>query len=193
MAEVTRVPLKPISRGSLLMLVLGILIGIGLSAAYAYLTVPRVSVSTLTAGSGDHPKKDDVVFVRYTGKLKDGTVFDKSQDLPLPIPGVVPEGYPLQLEGMIPGFRDAVLKMQKGGKYTVKIPSEMAYGASPPPGSPIPANADLTFEIELVDFMPMAEAEQRFQQLQKMVMEQQGGAGAAAPAPAPAPAPGTTN
>jgi len=191
MAEVTRVPLKPISRGSLLMLVLGILIGIGLSAAYAYLTVPRVSVSTLTAGSGDHPKKDDVVFVRYTGKLKDGTVFDKSQDLPLPIPGVVPEGYPLQLEGMIPGFRDAVLKMQKGGKYTVKIPSEMAYGASPPPGSPIPANADLTFEIELVDFMPMAEAEQRFQQLQKMVMEQQGGAGAAAPAPAPAP--GTTN
>jgi len=191
MAEVTRVPLKPISRGSLLMLVLGILIGIGLSAAYAYLTVPRVSVSTLTAGSGDHPKKDDVVFVRYTGKLKDGTVFDKSQDLPLPIPGVVPEGYPLQLEGMIPGFRDAVLKMQKGGKYTVKIPSEMAYGASPPPGSPIPANADLTFEIELVDFMPMAEAEQRFQQLQKMVMEQQGAAGAAAPAPAPAP--GTTN
>jgi len=191
MAEVTRVPLKPISRGSLLMLVLGILIGIGLSAAYAYLTVPRVSVSTLTAGSGDHPKKDDVVFVRYTGKLKDGTVFDKSQDLPLPIPGVVPEGYPLQLEGMIPGFRDAVLKMQKGGKYTVKIPSEMAYGASPPPGSPIPANADLTFEIELVDFMPMAEAEQRFQQLQQRVMEQQGGAGAAAPAPAPAP--GTTN
>lgn len=172
------------------MLVLGILIGIGLSAAYAYFTVPRVSVSTVTAGSGDHPKKDDVVFVRYTGKLKDGTVFDKSQDLPLPIPGVVPEGYPLQLEGMIPGFRDAVLKMQKGGKYTVKIPAAMAYGSNPPPGSPIPADADLTFEIELIDFMPMADAEQRFQRLQQMVMErQQGGAGAAAPAPAPA----TTN
>ncbi len=189
MTEVTRVPLKPISRGSLLMLVLGILIGIGLSAAYAYLTVPRVSVSTVTAGSGDHPLKDDVVFVRYTGKLDDGTVFDKSEDLPVPISGVVPEGYPLQLEGMIPGFRDAVLKMQKGGKYQVEIPAEMAYGASPPPGSPIPANADLTFEIELIDFMPMAEAEKRFQQLQQMMMERslQGEEGA------PAPAPETTN
>jgi FKBP-type peptidyl-prolyl cis-trans isomerase FkpA len=187
MTEVTRVPLKPISRGSLLMLVLGIVIGIGLSAAYAYFTVPRVNVSTVVAGSGDHPQKDDAVFVRYTGKLEDGTVFDQSQDLPLPIPGVVPEGYPLQLEGMIPGFRDAVIKMQKGGKYTVKIPSEMAYGASPPPGSPIPANADLTFEIELIDFMPMAEAEKRFQQLQQMMMErsqqQQGAEGAPAPAP----------
>lgn len=186
MTEVTRVPLKPISRGSLLMLVLGIVIGIGLSAAYAYFTVPRVNVSTVVAGSGGHPQKDDVVFVRYTGKLEDGTVFDQSQDLPLPIPGVVPEGYPLQLEGMIPGFRDAVIKMQKGGKYTVKIPSEMAYGASPPPGSPIPANADLTFEIELIDFMPMAEAEKRFQQLQQMMMErsqQQGAEGAPAPAP----------
>jgi FKBP-type peptidyl-prolyl cis-trans isomerase FkpA len=176
------------------MLVLGILIGIGLSAAYAYLTVPRVSVSTVTAGSGDHPKKDDVVFVRYTGKLDDGTVFDKSQDLQLPIAGVVPEGYPLQLEGVMPGFRDAMLKMQKGGKYQVEIPAEMAYGANPPPGSPIPANADLTFEIELIDFMPMAEADKRFQQLQQMMMQraqQQGADGAGGSAPATAPA--TTN
>jgi len=109
----------------------------------------------------------------------------------VPISGVVPEGYPLQLEGMIPGFRDAVLKMQKGGKYQVEIPAEMAYGASPPPGSPIPASADLTFEIELIDFMPMAEAEKRFQQLQQMMMERslQGEEGA----PAPAPAPGAAN
>jgi FKBP-type peptidyl-prolyl cis-trans isomerase FkpA len=194
MAEVTRVPLKPISRGSLLMLVLGILIGIGLSAAYAYLTVPRVSVSTVTAGSGDHPKKDDVVFVRYTGKLDDGTVFDKSQDLQLPIAGVLPEGSPLPLENMMPGFRDALVKMQKGGKYVAKIPAEMAYGENPPPGSPIPADADLTFEIELVDFMPMAEAEKRFQQLQQMMMQraqQQGADGARSSAPATAPA--TTN
>src|SRR5690606_41870783 len=93
MAEVTRVPLKPISKGSLLMLVLGILIGIGLSAAYAYFTVPRVSVSTVAAGSGDHPKADDVVFVRYTGKLDDVTVVDISQYLPLPLPRMVTTCY----------------------------------------------------------------------------------------------------
>lgn len=191
MAEVTRVPLKPISKGSLLMLILGIVIGVGLSAAYAYLTVPRVRVDTVTAGSGDHPKPTDVVFVRYTGKLDDGKVFDQSQDLPLPVQGILPKGTPLPLENMLPGFRDALVKMQKGGKYVAKIPASMAYGATPPAGSPIPPNADLTFEIELIDFMPMSEAEAKFQQLQRMMMSQQQGApgaqGGAAPAPTPAP------
>ena len=195
MAEVTRVPLKPISKGSLLMLVLGILIGVGLSAAYAYFTVPRVSVDTVTAGTGENPKPTDVVFVKYTGKLDDGTVFDQSQDLQLPIQGVLPEGTPMQLDGVLPGFRDALLKMQKGGKYEVEIPAEMAYGANPPPGSPIPANADLTFEVELVDFMSMEQAEERFQRLQQMMMQQQlqGGEQGAATTPAPpAPAPTPT-
>jgi FKBP-type peptidyl-prolyl cis-trans isomerase FkpA len=193
MAEVTRVPLKPISKGSILMLVIGILIGVALSAAYAYFTIPRVSVSTVTAGSGDSPKPDDVVFVRYVGKLDDGTEFDKSQDLQLPIQGVLPEGTPMPLANMLPGFRDALVKMQKGGKYVAKIPAELAYGANPPPGAPIPPNSDLTFEIELIDFMPMAEAEERFNRLQQMMMQQQqqqnaaGGAGAPVTVPPPAP------
>jgi len=197
MAEVTRVPLKPISKGSLLMLILGVLIGVALSAAYAYFTTPRVSIDTVTAGSGANPKPTDVVFVRYTGKLEDGTEFDKSQDLQAPIKGVLPEGYPMQLEGMIPGFRDAVTQMQKGGKYVIEIPSEMAYGASPPPGSPIPPNADLTFEIELIDFMSMADAEAKFQQLQQMMMQrqlqgQQDGAATSPTPPPPAPVPSPT-
>ena len=43
--------------------------------------------------------------------------------------------------------------MQKGGSYVLTIPADQAYGAEPPPGSPIPANADLVFEVEVVDFM----------------------------------------
>lgn len=173
MAEVTRVPLQPISRGSLLMLILGIAIGVALSAAYAWVTVPRVSVDEVRAGTGENPKPTDVVFVRYTGKLDDGTVFDQSQDIPLPVQGILPQGTPLPLENMLPGFRDAVVKMQRGGKYVAEIPASMAYGANPPQGSPIPPNADLTFEIELIDFMPMAEAERRFQQLQQTMIQQQ--------------------
>ncbi|HYC81836.1 MAG TPA: hypothetical protein VEB65_08620, partial [Solirubrobacterales bacterium] len=64
----------------------------------------------------------------------------------------------------------------------------------PPQGSPIPPNADLTFDIELVDFMPMAEAEAKFQQLQQMMLQQQqqqaapgGEAPQSAPTPQPAP------
>ena len=55
-------------------------------------------------------------------------------------------------EGMtIDGFFTSLQQMQKGGKYEVFIPADQAYGAEPPPGAPIPPNADLIFEIELVD------------------------------------------
>ena len=196
MAEVTRVPLKPVNKWSLIMLFVGIALGVALSAAYAYVTVPRVSVDEITAGSGENPKPNDVVFVHYTGKLEDGTVFDKSQDLGLPIKGILPEGTPLPLESMVPGFREAAVQMQKGGKYEVFIPASKAYGEqgrmNPQTGEGVPPNSDLTFEIELVDFMPMAEAEAKFQQLQQMMMQQQmqqGAEGGTAPVPAPAPTP----
>jgi FKBP-type peptidyl-prolyl cis-trans isomerase FkpA len=191
MAEVTRVPIKPISRGSLVMLLLGIVIGLLLAAAFAWFTAPKgVSVDEVRAGAGDSPKATDVVFVHYTGKLADGTVFDQSQQIPLPVPGILPEGTPIELSGVVPGFREAVLQMKRGGKYTVEIPADKGYGASPPPGAPIPPNADLVFDIELVDFMPRAEVERRFQMLQQMMAQQQGaagegeGEGGAAPAPA---------
>ena len=51
----------------------------------------------MVAGKGESPKAEDVVFVRYTGKLEDGTVFDKSQDTQLPVQGILPEGTPLPL------------------------------------------------------------------------------------------------
>lgn len=196
MAEVTRVPVKPISRGSLAMLFLGIVIGLAIAGAFAWATAPKgVDVEVVKAGTGDNPKATDVVFVHYTGKLADGTVFDQSQAIPLPVPGILPEGTPLPLENMVPGFREAALQMQRGGKYTVEIPADKAYGAegrmNPQTGEGVPPNSDLTFEIELVDFMPMAEVERRFQQLQQMMAQQAppAGSGGEAPAPAPAPAP----
>lgn len=195
MAEVTRVPLQPVSRNSLIMLVLGIVIGALLAGGVAWWMArpATVDVEEVTAGTGATPKETDVVFVKYVGKLPDGTEFDRSPENQWPIPGIMPDGVPMRLDGVIPGFKDAILQMQKGGKYTVTIPAEKAYGASPPPGSPIPPNSDLTFEMELVDFMPLADAEAKFQQLQMAMMQQQQQQGGAAPAPgataAPAPAP----
>lgn len=198
MTEVTRVPLKPINKHSILMLVLGILIGLAIAGVAAWLTrPPSVSVSTIAAGEGEYPKADDVVFVSYVGKLADGKEFDRSQNPPWPIPGIMPQGTPMQLSNMLPGFRDGLMKMQKGGRYELFIPAKDAYGATPPPGSPIPPNADLTFEIELFDFMPLAEAERRYNTLQQQMQARQaqqqgaapGGAPGAAPTPLPAPAP----
>lgn len=195
MAEVTRVPLQPIAKGSMMKFWLGVLVGAALAGAVAWFTTrpPSVSVETVVEGEGETPGQEDVVFVRYTGKLEDGTVFDQTQEADWPVPGILPEGTPLELGRMIPGFAEGLMEMQRGGEYVIEIPSELAYGSSPPPGAPIPPDADLTFEVELVDFMSREEAEQRYntmiQTLQQMEAPAEGEEGAPAPAAPPQTAP----
>lgn len=174
MAEITRVPLQPLKKGSLARLWLGILAVVLAGAALAWVTVPKgVSVTEIKAGLGQSPTVEDVVFVKYTGKLADGTVFDESQDFPVPVPGILPEGTPLLLKEMIPGFQEGITRMQKGGEYTLHIPAEKAYGANPPQGSPVPPNADLIFDIELVDFMSAEDMDRRVAMIQQMMQMQQ--------------------
>ncbi len=179
MAEVTRVPLQPIAKGSLLKLWLGVLAAVVIAAAIAWAAIPKgVTVDTVTAGEGANPSIEDVVFVRYTGRLADGTVFDQSQEGSWPVPGILPDGAALPLGQMIPGFQEALTQMQKGGTYEVFIPSELGYGEDVPEGGPIPPNADLYFNIQLVDFMAEEEAQQRYmtmiQQMQAMEAEAAG-------------------
>lgn len=176
MTEIHRVPLQPVAKGSLLKVWFGVIIAVLLAAGLAWSAMPAgVSVEEKIAGTGANPTLDDVVFVNYVGQLTDGTVFDESPPAAWPVEGIMPNGAPLPVANMIPGFRDALVQMQRGGSYRIEIPGELAYGDAPPPGSPITANADLVFDVEFVDFMPMAEAEQRFAALQQMVAQQETG------------------
>ena len=177
MTEITRVPLQPIKKGSLTKLWLGVIAAVLLAGGLAFAAQPKgLSVDTLSEGTGPFPQVGDVVFVKYVGKLADGTEFDRSQPLPIP-PGIFPDGNPLLMEdgAIIPGFVEGLAKMQKGGKYTLTIPADKAYGAEPPPGSPIPANADLTFDVEVVDFMSKQDFQARANALQSMMGAGQGG------------------
>ena len=188
MVEPTRVPLQPIQQGSLVKLWLGIAMVLLVAAGAAWLSVPRgVHLETIVAGSGPYPTKDDVAFIDYVGKLPDGTVFDQSRPLNLPVQGILPEGTPMPVTGTIPGFSEGLQKMQAGGKYELFIPADKAYGAHPPQGAPIPPNSDLTFEVTVNAIMPEAEAEQRFQMIQQMMQSQQGKGAPGAPGAAPAP------
>lgn len=157
MTEVTRVPIRPIAKGSLTKLWLGVVVAVLIGAGLAWAAMPKgLSLDTLSAGSGATPKVGDVVFVKYKGSLADnGEVFDESQEIPLPVEGIFPEGSPFPIEegATIPGFFNGLQQMQKGGKYKLFIPADQAYGAAPPEGSPIPPNADLVFEIEVTDIM----------------------------------------
>ncbi len=178
MAEVTRVPLQPIAKGSLTTLWLGIIVAVLLAGALAWITAhpPSVSVETITAGEGASPQESDAVFIDYVGRLEDGTVFDQSQPTPPPpaaIAHLIPEGTYMDLAGVVPGFREGIMQMQRGGSYVIEIPAEKAYGSTPPPGSPIPADADLVFDVTLHDFMTPEELEQRISDINMIMMQAQ--------------------
>lgn len=191
MSEITRVPLQPIAKGSLSKIWLGVVAAVVLGSGVAYATRYKgVEIETVKAGTGASPTKSDVALINYVGRLANGKEFDRGERAVLP------------LETVIPGFSEGLGKMQKGGKYVLEIPSEKAYGAeekrNPQTGEVvIPANSDLVFEIELIDYKSAAELEQQRMMLEQM-QQMQGGAGhggapgAAAPGgmPMPMPMPG---
>ena len=181
MTEITRVPIQPVAKGSLTKIWLGVIIAVLLGAGLAWAAVPKgFSIDTIVAGEGEYPQQGDMVFVKYKGSLaSNGEVFDESQAIPLPIEGVFPEGspFPIEEDATIEGFYLGLQQMQKGGKYELFIPADMAYGAEPPPGAPIPPNSDLIFEIEVVDFMSREMFDRNLQILQRAMQASQGGPG----------------
>ena len=110
-------------------------------------TASGLQFRTVQAGSGPLIKEMDGALIEYEGRLADGTVFDSSEGRgPQPV-------IPAQ---MIPGFREALLKMQKGGSYRIVVPASLAYGAESPPGSSIPPNSDLEFDVSVSEVVPDA-------------------------------------
>ncbi len=96
-------------------------------------------------GSGDAtPKQGANVTAHYTGKLLDGTKFDSSYDRGQPIQ------FPVGAGRVIKGWDEAFLSMKKGEKRVLIIPSHLGYG--PSGRGPIPPNATMVFDVELVDF-----------------------------------------
>ena len=95
-------------------------------------------------GAGDSPQKGAVVTVHYTGKLLSGKKFDSSVDRGQPIDFPVGQGQ------VIKGWDEALLGMKKGEKRVLIIPSDLGYG--PSGRGPIPPNATMIFDVELVDF-----------------------------------------
>jgi FKBP-type peptidyl-prolyl cis-trans isomerase FkpA len=101
-------------------------------------------VDDLKPGSGTTAVKGKVVSVHYTGRLTDGTKFDSSYDRGQPI------DFPLGTGVVIKGWDQGIAGMRVGGKRKLTIPPDLAYGARGTPGGPIPPNATLVFEVELV-------------------------------------------
>jgi FKBP-type peptidyl-prolyl cis-trans isomerase FkpA len=107
-------------------------------------TASGLGSTMLRAGSGAKPAADATVLVNYIGYLAaTGAVFDQGMQTPMPVGAV------------IPGFSQGLQLLSKGGVVRLCIPAAMGYGAQE--SGPIPANSDLIFQVELLDFKTAAE------------------------------------
>ena len=97
---------------------------------------------SLKDGGGSAPIATDVVRVHYRGTFPDGREFDSS----------IARGQPAEfpLNRVIKCWTEGVQKMKVGGKAQLVCPPAIAYGERGTPGGPIPPNATLHFEVELL-------------------------------------------
>ncbi len=96
------------------------------------------------AGDGEQILRNSIVTAHYSGYLPDGTLFDSSVKRESPI------RYPVGAGIIIDGLDEASLLMRRGSRFQLLIPSNLAYGEEGLPPT-IPANADLVFDVEILD------------------------------------------
>ena len=151
----TQVPFRPVARATRIRLFVGLILLVIAGAALAWfgagqmrpeVTASGLQIRTIQAGEGPLITAQDGVIIDYVGTLPSGEQFDAANDAPLLVGQVVP------------GFAEALQNMRPGGRYKVRIPGELAYGANPPPGSPIPPNSPLDFQITIKRVVPNAAA-----------------------------------
>ena len=119
----------------------------------------------ISKGNGKKPVNGANIYIHYSGFLENGELFDSSvaavatafgkfdpqraaanQYVPIPFQAG-------KKDGMIPGFVEGLEKMAFGDKAVLFIPSNLAYGAQGA-GGVIPPNANIIFEVELLESMP---------------------------------------
>ncbi len=193
MSEITAVPLRPVKKGAVTRLWIGVGAAVLAAAGLAWAgtsktvgaacstrdftgakpvaTASGVMIQTVKPGAGNSPTDTDVVLVDYKGSLRGGKEFDAGQRVPFPV------------QGMIPGFTEALKTMQTGGQYKICIPPAQGYGATA--NERIPANSVLFFDVTMLDFRSQAEIQAMQAQMQQMQAQGQQLPPGAAPPPPP--------
>ncbi len=104
-------------------------------------TESGLSYKVIKEGEGDKVGADQMAGVIYKGSLIDGTVFDDSKG----------EARTFSPNRVVPGFGEGMQLMNKGAKYILYIPGDLAYGVNGQPQAGIGPNATLVFEVEIAD------------------------------------------
>jgi peptidylprolyl isomerase len=116
--------------------------GTKLSGFTPVAAVTSLQATDLKEGTGETVKPGATITVDYTGAVAStGIIFQSSLDSGQPVT--------FPLSQVIAGWTQGVPGMKVGGTRRLLIPADLAYGANPPSGSGIPANAPLVFDITL--------------------------------------------
>ncbi|OUS39202.1 peptidylprolyl isomerase ['Osedax' symbiont bacterium Rs2_46_30_T18] len=106
----------------------------------------ELQVTDLVIGEGKEAVKGALITTQYRGYLADGSPFDSSYDRGHPFQCVIGTGR------VIKGWDLGIMGMKVGGKRKLEVPAALAYGERKM-GDKIPANSDLSFEIELLEVL----------------------------------------
>lgn len=104
--------------------------------------VTELQITDDVEGTGAEVTEGATVKAHYVGIVADsGEQFDSSWE----------RGEPSEfsLNQVIPGWSEGLVGMKVGGRRTLVIPADKAYGDTPPPGSSIPAGAALVFTVDM--------------------------------------------
>jgi FKBP-type peptidyl-prolyl cis-trans isomerase FkpA len=173
MSEVTAVPLRPVAKGTMTKLWIGVAFVVLLGGGWAYYTTraqaamgepPSVFLmkngkkhnvvttpsgleyEVLKPGAGPTAGPRDVVLIDYDGKLLDNTTFDSTAAHGSP--AVMP------VAGSIPGFSEALQLMNRGARLRLWIPPQLGYGEQGAGDGAIPPNSVLVFDVTLREIAP---------------------------------------
>ncbi|MPY24809.1 FKBP-type peptidyl-prolyl cis-trans isomerase [Shewanella sp. YLB-07] len=106
----------------------------------------ELQVTDIKIGDGKELVKGALITTQYEGFLQDGTKFDSSYDKGRAFQCVIGTGR------VIKGWDIGLMGMKVGGKRKLEVPAHLAYGERQI-GSMIPANSNLSFEIELLEVL----------------------------------------
>jgi FKBP-type peptidyl-prolyl cis-trans isomerase len=173
MSEVTAVPLRPVAKGTVGRIWLGVAAAVVIGAGVAWAGTARqvamgqppavflaknakkhgvvvtpsgLEYKVITEGHGAKAAPTDIVLIDYEGKLLDGTTFDSTAQHGQP--AVMP------VAGSIPGFSEALQHMSRGSHYMIWIPPQLGYGAQGAGDGIIPPNSVLQFDVTLREIAP---------------------------------------
>lgn len=173
MSEVTAVPLRPVAKGTLTKVWLGVAAAVVIGGGLAWAGTARqvamgqppsvfmaknaqkhgvattasgLEYEVLAPGAGAKPGPQDIVMIDYEGKLLDGSTFDSTAQHGQP--AVMP------VAGSIPGFSEGLQLMKRGARYRFWIPPQLAYGEQGAGDGVIPPNSVLVFDVTLHEIAP---------------------------------------